>query len=1358
MAQTASYVLNAVSASFAQTASFINDSAKFPFSGSAIITGSLIISSSNQEQSLQLYGSGSTIFSIEGSRGTLFSIDDDESDGKLFSVNNVSGTPVLEVHEDNTVKLGKQDGFGIIISGSNPLPNDADAKILITGSIYHTGSNAYFNAPLTASSFKATPGIINQLTASYAISASVEVRKEVSSSYADTASYVETAQTASYVTTAQTASYVLNAVSSSYALSASYSDTASFALNVTTPTLQQVTTAGQTTSGSIIITNNSGNNKSWLGTTGVDKDGFLALYTGSGVNVYLRPGTSYINANLHLGGSGNITNQLQVTGDALITSNLTASGNISASGHISASSFNATPGTINELTASYALTASFITTAQTASYIEASNIDGTITSASYALSASLAQTASFITLAQTSSYVLASNIDQPFTNITSSGNISASGLIEGNNLKAKNLTNTEVIFAGTDGNLTSDSAFTYNTTTERLTVPNLTTVSFTASFITSSTIETSGSNIFGDEAGVDIQTLVGTTKMTGSAQVTGSLNISENLIVSTGSFNRLEVSDNSKLQGDLTVDDNVGIGTTAGEDGAKLNVRGTASFSADPFGRVEIIPVTGGGQTAVIKQTMDFPRNGGNLQIQADYYVQGGNLYFATSGDNKRMTINRIGNIGIGTTAPTEKLQVAGNISASGYVSASEFVGLITTAKTASYVETAQTASFVTLAQTASYVTLAQTASFVTTAQTASYVTTAQTASYILNAVSSSYALSSSFALTASHALDSDPFPYTGSAIISGSLLIEGTTKITGSAQITGSSTLIDGNFTINGGGYFDNKNSSGTQVSRIGQAGANGGEMILSDNSGTAKIALTPTTANFKTNITSSGNISASGYISASEFVGLITTAQTASYVTTAQTASYVTTAQTASYVLNAVSSSYALSASYAVTASHALNSDPFPYTGSAIIDIKTGEFTVKNSDEPIDIFKVDGNQNRITIDPDGVGTELRIRTNSTINNAGVSIGSDIATTNALTLGTSLSNSNSALVVTGSTTVTGNITGSIISASGYISASEFVGLVTTAQTASYVLASNIDQPFTNITASGNISASGVVYAGAGVFGTAGIGMGGLSVEGMAIMSHISSSGDIIANSLDIRGASGNITASGNISASGDVITKKVGIIDGAGFGLGFEGGGNENSDVQIFTDGTGEINFVKNSVSALAINSNNQIVIRNSYDLTIEDNISASGYISTETNITASGNISASGHISASSFNATPGIINELTASHAVNVQPENNFMPVVTHTTNFNSTSSYAGHYNIVGGTLSITVTTGSTPTDLTPGMEWNFFQTSSGDNFTFTAGTGVNLLSRNMHTKLAAIGSAATLKYISNQTFHLIGDLTL
>ena len=149
---------------------------------------------------------------------------------------------------------------------------------------------------------------------------------------------------------------------------------------------------------------------------------------------------------------------------------------------------------------------------------------------------------------------------------------------------------------------------------------------------------------------------------------------------------------------------------------------------------------------------------------------------------------------------------------------------------------------------------------------------------------------------------------------------------------------------------------------------------------------------------------------------------------------------------------------------------------------------------------------------------------------------------------------------------------------------------------------------------------------------------------------------------------------------------------------------------------------------------------------------------------ITASSNISASGHISASSFNATPGTINELTASYAItastaeSILPTINFKPVVTHTSNFNSETSYAGRYNVVGGNLSITVTTGSTPTDLTPGMEWDFFQTSSGDSFTFTEGTGVEIVSRNNHKKLAAVGSAGTLKYISGQTFHLVGDLTI
>lgn len=90
-------------------------------------------------RSLAVDGSGSGIFSVEGSVGTLFSVDDGLDD-VIFAANNVSGTPVISANADNTVKLGKLGGFGIVISGSTPAPNDSQAKIIITGSIHTSGS------------------------------------------------------------------------------------------------------------------------------------------------------------------------------------------------------------------------------------------------------------------------------------------------------------------------------------------------------------------------------------------------------------------------------------------------------------------------------------------------------------------------------------------------------------------------------------------------------------------------------------------------------------------------------------------------------------------------------------------------------------------------------------------------------------------------------------------------------------------------------------------------------------------------------------------------------------------------------------------------------------------------------------------------------------------------------------------------------------------------------------------------------------------------------------------------------------------------------------------------------------------
>jgi hypothetical protein len=99
---TASYATQALSASWAPSAG----GAAFPYSGSAQITGSLVISSSNATQ-LTLLGSGSTvpIFTVQGSQGELFSITDSLS-GSLFSVNDTSGLPILEVFSDSTTFIG----------------------------------------------------------------------------------------------------------------------------------------------------------------------------------------------------------------------------------------------------------------------------------------------------------------------------------------------------------------------------------------------------------------------------------------------------------------------------------------------------------------------------------------------------------------------------------------------------------------------------------------------------------------------------------------------------------------------------------------------------------------------------------------------------------------------------------------------------------------------------------------------------------------------------------------------------------------------------------------------------------------------------------------------------------------------------------------------------------------------------------------------------------------------------------------------------------------------------------------------------------------------------------------------------
>ena len=102
--------LSSISASYALTASHALNAggggAGFPFTGDAVITGSLVVSASATSQSLSVQGSGSTVFDVIGSVGTLFSIDDDLN-GMLFTANDISGFPVLQASASGDVFIGK---------------------------------------------------------------------------------------------------------------------------------------------------------------------------------------------------------------------------------------------------------------------------------------------------------------------------------------------------------------------------------------------------------------------------------------------------------------------------------------------------------------------------------------------------------------------------------------------------------------------------------------------------------------------------------------------------------------------------------------------------------------------------------------------------------------------------------------------------------------------------------------------------------------------------------------------------------------------------------------------------------------------------------------------------------------------------------------------------------------------------------------------------------------------------------------------------------------------------------------------------------------------------------------------------
>jgi hypothetical protein len=358
---TASYAIDALSASYAETASYAPD--YLPLTGGTINgdvtvngTASIAFLNVSYESASVIYSSGSNQFG-----------DASNDVQTLYGTVDIKTGPVL-------------------VTGS------LDVSEGITGSLLGTASYA-INAlsssyALTSTSASHAENTDNAISSSYALTASYVEN-------AQTASYVQTAQTASYVQTAQTASYVLQAVSASYATLAQTANTASYVENAQTASyvLQAVSasyaTLAQTANTASYVENaQTASYVENAQTASYVQTAQTASYVLQAVSASFATTASYSNTSTSASHA--------VNADSSISSSYSNT-STSASHAVNAD---------NTISSSYALTSSYVENAQTASFVTLAQTASYVENAQTASYVENAQTASYVENAQTASYVL----------------------------------------------------------------------------------------------------------------------------------------------------------------------------------------------------------------------------------------------------------------------------------------------------------------------------------------------------------------------------------------------------------------------------------------------------------------------------------------------------------------------------------------------------------------------------------------------------------------------------------------------------------------------------------------------------------------------------------------------------------------------------------------------------------------------------------------------------------------------------------------------------------------------------------------------------------------------------------------
>ena len=240
--------------------------------------------------------------------------------GSMFIVTgNVSSSNGFTGSLQGTASYALSSSFALtasyVLGGGGGSGSTNTSSLLITASF--SNPNLTFTKG-DGSTFNVSLATLVATSSSYALS----------SSFAQTASYVLLAQTASYVQTAQTASYVLQAVSSSYATSASYAVSSSYSLSGSYATSASVavsssyarTSSYSTTLGASLFNNGTLGSLSLLSSDGTSISA-INRFTASLASTasYVKP----LNQNVEITGSFKIKSPNSDTQLFLVTSSLT---------------------------------------------------------------------------------------------------------------------------------------------------------------------------------------------------------------------------------------------------------------------------------------------------------------------------------------------------------------------------------------------------------------------------------------------------------------------------------------------------------------------------------------------------------------------------------------------------------------------------------------------------------------------------------------------------------------------------------------------------------------------------------------------------------------------------------------------------------------------------------------------------------------------------------------------------------------------------------------------------------------------------------------------------------------------------